>query len=435
MRQISLRLFGLLTNFYITDINAWIINRILVRRRKLWNLSGINESRMDSEFFKYGIVNLARANSSLSNMTPYPSENKALVVERAGKLAVKQIPFPIPERSDVIVHILATYVNPVSKYVLQEGGHFLPGSDYPFVWGCQAVGRIAATGGDEVYVKKGDLVVIDNLLRARDVEEVTAIQGLFYKFTPDSKKLMNMYKDGFYAQHAKVPLENVHVLNEDVLLGQFGYKMEELPQISRFAVGLGGLNRINLKPGEIVVIAPSTGQFSGDAVEVASAMGATVVAASRNKAILEKLSVTFPRVHALQLTGDVQKDAEGMQRWGVPDAFLDFTPASTSVPSHLTSAIQAVKPRGRLCMLGSPQGNVEIPYAFIMFKNLEFYFNFMYKREDQQQVVRMAENGLLPLDERAGQEVTTFSVEEWEKAFDFAQNHGSWGSSVALRFQ
>lgn len=276
---------------------------------------------------------------------------------------------------------------------------------------------------------------MDNLLRARDIEEVSAIQGLFYKFTPDSKKLMEMYKDGFYAEYAKVPLENVHVLDEDKLFNQLGYKIEDLPQLTRFAVGMGGLNRINAKPGDTVVIAPSTGKFSGDAVGLASAMGATVIAASRNKSILDKLAKTFPRVHILELTGHVQKDAEGMRKWGAPDAFMDFTPQMPTIPSHLVSGIQAVKPRGRVCLLGAPQGNVEIPYALIMFKNLEFYFNFMYTREDMRQVVKLAENGALTLGTKGGQDIATFNLTEWEEAFKYAAGHTSWGYSTAFTFR
>lgn len=368
-------------------------------------------------------------------MTPAPKEYKALVVESKGKLSIKDVPFSLAERGDVIVRVLASYVNPNSQEVLVEGANFLPGSDFPFVWGCQAVGRVEATGGDQVHVKKGDLVVMDNLLRARDIKEVTAIQGLFHKFVPQSKKLMEMYKDGFYAQYAKVPLENVHVLEEEKLFNQYGYKMEDLPQLTRFAVGMGGLNRAHVKPGDTVVIAPSTGKFSGDAVQLASAMGATVIAASRNKTILDKLAKAFPRVYALQLTGDVQKDAEGMQQWGAPDAFLDFTPQMPAIPSHFASAIQALKPRGRICLLGAPQGNVKIPYALVMFKNLEFYFNFMYSREDLQQVVRLAESGALALGSKGGQDIATYQLNSWEDAFKFAAEHTTWGSSTAFTFQ
>lgn len=363
------------------------------------------------------------------------SEIQALVVESKGNVTIKQVPFPTPGRGDVTVRILASYVNPNSQEVLVKGGHFLPGPEFPYVWGCQAVGRVEATGGDEVYVKKGDLVALDNLIRARDIEEVTAVQGLFHKFSPQSKKLLDMYKDGFYAEYTRVPLENVHVMNEELLFSKHGYKMEDLPQLSRYAVAMGALNRINLKAGETVVIAPSTGKFSGDTVQLASAMGATVIAASRNKTILDQLEATVPRVHALQLTGDVEKDAAGMQQWGSPDAFVDYTPNMPQVPSYFTSALQALKPRGRVCLEGAPMGNLEIPYAITMFKNLEFYFNFMFTRADQQQVVRMAESGALPLGKNGAQTVQTFTLQEWKKAFEVAEKDSSWGKSTAFVFK
>src|SRR5699024_7627861 len=126
---------------------------------------------------------------------------------------------------------------------------------------------------------------------------------------------------------------------------------------------------------------------------------------------------TFPRVHILQLTGDVDKDAHYMQQWGAPDAFLDFSPSSIAVPTHIQSAMLAMKHRGRLCLMGAPRGNVEIPYMPIMSKSLEFCFNFMFTRADQQHVVRMAESGLLALGTKAQNKVTIFSIDQWQNAF------------------
>lgn len=363
-----------------------------------------------------------------------PSEYKALVTEAKGKPVVKQVPFLEPGRGDVTVRMLATYVNPTSKKVLMDGDEFYPGPEFPFVWGWQAVGRVEVTGDDAIHVKKGDLVVIDNVLRGRDDKTTLAIQGLYHFPSEGSKQLLNLYKNAFYAEYATVPLENVHVMNEDVLLNHYGYKAEDLLQISRFAVSMGGLSRVKLQPGETIVIAPSTGGYSSDAVQLASAMGATVIAASRNKAILDKLAEMVPRVHALELSGDVEADAKAMQQWGTPDVFLDYTPQTTTVQSYTKSAIQAVKTGGRLCFLGVPQGNVEIPYATAVIKNLEFVFNLMHTSEDEEKVIRLVENGLLPLGKKAGQTVETFKLDEWEKAFTETAASKTWGKTSAFVF-
>ncbi|WFD45004.1 hypothetical protein MPSI1_003680 [Malassezia psittaci] len=359
---------------------------------------------------------------------------KALVVESPGNLSVKDTQLPQPDRGDVVIRVLSSYVNTNSNDVLVKGQPFLPGSDRPHVWGCLAVGRVEATGGDEVQLKKGDLVACDNLLRARDAPDVEAIQGLFYKFSPESKKLMNTYKDGFYAECANVPLESLHVLNEDLLLNQLGYQIQDLPQILYLAVGMGGLRKIGLKAGETVVIAPATGKFSGNAVAMASALGATVVAASRDKTVLDQLAKHIPRVHTLQLQGDVQKDAEAMQQWGAPDVFVDFSPTSAGMPSHITSGIQALRPNGRVCFLGAPQGNVEIPYGMAFFKGLTFTFSFMYSRQDFQQVVRMAESGVLQLGAKGGQKFIPYKLHDWKQAFEDAEKHSKWGNIVSFVF-
>ncbi|WFD00941.1 hypothetical protein MYAM1_003697 [Malassezia yamatoensis] len=196
----------------------------------------------------------------------------------------------------------------------------------------------------------------------------------------ESKKLMNTYKDGFYAECANVPLESLHVLNEDLLLNQLGYEIQDLPQMLYLAVSMGGLRKVGVKPGETVVIAPATGKFSGNA-----------------------------------------KDAEGMQQWGAPDVFMDFSPTSAAMPSHITSAIQALRPSGRICFLGAPRGNVEIPYGMAFFKGLSLTFSFMYSRQDFQQVVRMAESGVLSLGAKGGQNIIPYELHDWKQAFEDAE--------------
>lgn len=97
----------------------------------------------------------ARCNGSIAViMSSVSREYKALVVESKGKVSIQDVSIHLPERGDVTVRVMASYVNPNSKEVLLDGENFLPGSDFPFVWGCQAIGRVEETGGDEVHVKK-----------------------------------------------------------------------------------------------------------------------------------------------------------------------------------------------------------------------------------------------------------------------------------------
>jgi len=104
----------------------------------------------------------------------------------------------------------------------------------PLVIGTSALGRVAAIGPDAVLLKPGQLVFIDSFVRGRDDPNATFLLGVHEGHTEGSKKLMRgEWKDATYAEYAKIPLENCYPLNESILVGNLGYKVEDLQDISR----------------------------------------------------------------------------------------------------------------------------------------------------------------------------------------------------------
>jgi threonine dehydrogenase-like Zn-dependent dehydrogenase len=161
-----------------------------------------------------------------------------------------------------------------------------------------------------------------------------------------------------------------------------------------FLVPYGGLSEIEVKPGDTVIVAPSTGRFGGGAATMALAMGATVVACGRNEKTLNHMKETFEKLHpgrlrTVILTGDVEVDtkaiiaASGNKGKGA-DAYIDFSPgvaAKDGTPNYIESALAALRPRGRAAFMGGIFGKVEIPYFPIVLKSLRIQGRFMYERE------------------------------------------------------
>jgi D-arabinose 1-dehydrogenase-like Zn-dependent alcohol dehydrogenase len=108
------------------------------------------------------------------------------------------------------------------------------------------------------------------------------------------------WKDATYAEYAKTPVENCHLLKESFLLGKLGYAVEDIADISRLVVPYGGLRDIDIKAGETVIIAPATGPFGSAAVTVALAMGLRVIAMGRNLSILQRLAASHSRVEMVR---------------------------------------------------------------------------------------------------------------------------------------
>src|SRR2546423_11329993 len=157
-------------------------------------------------------------------------------------------------------------------------------------------------------------------------------------FRPAGQVLVSQYDS--YAEYAKAPLENCYPLDEKRLLGSpaeggLGYRIGDILYAFRQLVPFGGLVDIDLKPGETIIIAPATGTFGGAAVGVALAMGARVIAAARNAESLKRLAATHDRILTVQLTGDIETDAEALKQFGTVDAFQDWCPPTAAKTTHI----------------------------------------------------------------------------------------------------
>lgn len=224
---------------------------------------------------------------------------------------------------------------------------------------------------------------------------------------------------------SKVPAENVHVLDERRLTGELGYSLKDLGYLSTLAVAYGGLNDAKVAPGETVLVAPATGNFGSAAVLVALAMGAgKVIAMGRNLDKLEQvLEGTGDRVTMVAISGDLDCEVAEIQANGPVDVYFDISSNMKDQPSYVHAAITALRPGGRVSLMGGFMGPVELPYIMIMFKGISIKGTFMYTREQADRLIKLVECGLLPIGKRGNVQVTgTFSMVEWQEAFEHAFN-------------
>ncbi|GAP89528.1 putative alcohol dehydrogenase [Rosellinia necatrix] len=362
---------------------------------------------------------------------------KALVVQSLKSPAdVKVVEKDIPKAAPgtAVVQVLASGIGPGHGYLIS---HEVPGFSFPLpsVYGTSAVGRVVSVGSDSVSLKEGQLVAVDPFTAARDDPDVEIIVGLMDSGETKARKLANdTWRDGCWQTHAVIPLENVIPLDEDALIGKHGYDIEELTIIIRLAVAYGAISGVDIKAGETVIVGPATGQFGGAAVEVASAIGARVIALGRNREALDTLKSTIPRVETVVLTGDVEKDAQAIQAFGQADAFVDFTPHSVHTePSHIKSAMFSLRKRGRVALMGGLGGNITLPYFLMILKSLEIKGKWMYTRSEVRNLVKMIEAGTLKIGKGAGHQVHgKFRLEDYEAAFESAAKNANWGASVVF---
>lgn len=237
-----------------------------------------------------------------------------------------------------------------------------------------------------------------------------------------------------------MPLETVFKLDENILVKQMGYTPAELASLNYALVAYGGLRDIDLKAGEKIIVAPSTGKFSGAGVAVALAMGAVVIAAGRNKGALEQVQKAFAytgRLRIVQLTGDVSADTQALiTASGDPagaDAYLDLSPHAAAKSPHIAAVIGALRTRGRVSFMGGIFDTVEIPYIVVMYKSLRIQGKYMFDRQDVLSLIKLVEAGLLKVGSEGGLlKLEKFGLHDFEKALDAAEANPGWGQLTVL---
>ena len=367
-----------------------------------------------------------------------PNHHRALVLSSFSEPPkVKRVPTSAPTAGSATVQILVASVLPFAKNVYN--GTMQYPMPTPLIIGSSAIGRIAAVGPDATSLSPGQLVLVDIFIRGRDDPGASFLFGLHQGATEGSRRLMEgEWRNATYQQFAKVPLENLYALDEKRLLdkvedGGLGYTIDDLTYLSRMLVPFGGLRDLAIQVGETVVIAPATGAFGGAAVDVAVALGAQTIVAGRNMDALKIIASKSDRIKIVQLKGDVQADAEALQKFGPIDAYLDFSPTAAAKSTHIKSCLLALKPFGRAAFMGGILEDVPIPYPVIMFKSIQLKGRFMYDHVAPSALIKMAEVGLLKLGESAGLRVAgKFPLEQWEKAIEAAETNSGYGVQVLL---
>lgn len=368
-----------------------------------------------------------------------PSTHRALVLSSISESpTVKTIPTPQPSPGSAVVRILVANVIPYMRDIY-DGTRNYP-FPTPLVTGTSAIGRVAAVGPDATSLQAGQLVHVDIVVRGRDDPSSVFLLGVHEGYTEGSRKLMHgEWRNGTYAEYAKIPLESCTPLDEKRLLGKpedggLGYKVEDLAFITKLLVPYGGLRDVDLKAGETVVVAPATGNFGGAAVLVALAMGSKVIALGRNLDALKRISATSERVDAVTITGDIQADAKSLGQFGPVNVFFDISPPEAAQSTHIKSGILSLKHSGRVSLMGGIREEISIPYSVVMSKNLQLKGKWMYEQQDIGALIKMVEVGVLKLGEGAGVKVVDqFGLDEWDKAFTAAAENTGMGMSVLLR--
>lgn len=353
---------------------------------------------------------------------------KAAVLKAFGApLAIETVPDPVLGTGEVIVDVAASKVLAYAGEVFSGKRRYL--ITPPLIPGAGCVGRVRKVGPDATRLAVGDWVFCDPTVRSRD--DATAPSIILQGLTAGddrSLSLQRYFHDGTWAEQVRVPTENATPLGA-IDPGQAA----AWSAVGTYLVPFGGFVAARLQPGETVLVNGATGAFGSAAVAVALGMGASaVVATGRNQKALDGLARRFgPRVRPVRVVADEEADRRSILEAapGPIDCVLDILPPAAS-PAQVRAALLAVRPYGRVVLMGGLGQDVGVPYGWLMRNCVTVHGQWMYARDAIGRMIGLVRAGLVKLDEF---EVTTFALDDTNAAVEHAAADAGAFRTTVLR--
>ncbi len=300
----------------------------------------------------------------------------AVVRELGGPLSIEEIAIPEPGPGEVLVKIRASGVCHTDLHAAKGDWPVKPAP--PFVPGHEGAGIVAAVGAGVKNVKEGDAVGIAWLHDACGSCE-HCITG--WETLCASQRCSGYSVNGSFAEYALGSAAYVARLPDRVDFALIA------PILCAGVTTYKGIKETEARPGEWIAIS-GIGGLGHVAVQYARAMGLKVAALDIGD---EKLAL------ARRLGAELAVDASQ------PDA-VEKVLAATSGGAHgvlvtavsrsaFTQAIQLVRRKGTVSLVGLPPGDFATPIFDVVLKRLTIRGSIVGTRKDLAEAVEFAADG------------------------------------------
>ena len=314
---------------------------------------------------------------------------KAAVVEEIGKPLVVHSDWPEPEceATDAVLRVEANGVCHTDYHIWQGGWPWVGiQTPVPIVLGHEYCGVVEEVGAAVDGVKKGDRVVgpfnhsCGVCEQCQDGHENVCLDVRFPMF----------HYTGGYGQYAKV--------------SRAGLNLVSLPASISFvdAAGMGCrymtswhgvVDQAKVRAGEWVAVF-GCGGVGLAAVNIASALGANVIAVSRTQSKLD-LATELGAVATVNASGEhVAEQVVELTGGGAHVSVDALGDEQTAIP-----ALYCLRTRGRHLRLGTSSkkqgGHISVPVDLIVFKEIEFIGSLGMQAARYPAMLRMVESGKL----------------------------------------
>lgn len=349
---------------------------------------------------------------------------KAAVIEAFGEPMVVHDSWAEPECGprDAVIRVEACGICR-SDHTLWKGGIEWMGivPELPAVIGHEYCGVVEEVGAEVSNFAVGDRVVAPFCHGCGNCEHCSA----GHQNVCSDLHLPGLHFSGGFAQFTKVDRADVN--------------MVRLPESISFPVAAsmgcrfvtsyhGIVDQARVGPGEWVAVF-ACGGVGLAAVDIASGLGANVIAVSRSAdklALAEKLGA----VHTVTAGDDAPAEIHELTGGGAHVSIDALGSAATAIP-----ALLSLRPRGRHLRLGASnqaeQGRIEIPMDVILFQELSVIGSFGMQAARYPEMLRMIEAGRLHPDALLHE---TVSLEQAGDVLASMADYSTVGMSVITKF-
>jgi D-arabinose 1-dehydrogenase-like Zn-dependent alcohol dehydrogenase len=313
---------------------------------------------------------------------------KAAVIEQFGEPLKVHSDWSDPQCGprDAIIGVVACGICR-SDYTLWQGGMEWVGivPALPAVLGHEYCGVVEEVGSEVTGFRKGDRVV-SPFCHACGTCELCA-EG--HQNVCADLQIPSMHYTGGYAGHTKVANADVNLVSLPAAISF----PEAAGMGCRFVTSYHGVvDQAAVKAGEWVAVF-ACGGVGLAAVNIASALGANVIAVSRSEGKLD-LARNLGAVHTVTAGPDAPGEIVELTGGGVHVSVDALGAAETAIP-----AIMSLRTRGRHLRLGGSnkkeQGQISLPVDVILFRELSVVGSFGMQAARFPEMLGMVEAGKL----------------------------------------
>ncbi|MFC7752193.1 NAD(P)-dependent alcohol dehydrogenase [Tsukamurella soli] len=298
---------------------------------------------------------------------------RASVLHPGGTVTVETRAVPAPAPGDVLVRVAAVGVCGSDTHYLRHGriGEYVVTA--PIVLGHEASGRIAAVGEGVPATRIGERVSIEP--QRPDPTSAESLRG-DYHLCPHMRFFATPPVDGALAEYVTIGAAFAHPVPDSV-------SDEAAALLEPLSVGIAALRKARIGVGGRVLIA-GAGPIGLVCAQVARASGAT------------EIVVTDPdpdrRAAATRFGATRAADAGAAVGAGF-DAFVD----ASGAPAAVLAGIRAVRPAGRIVLVGMGADSMALPVSLIQNRELVLTGVFRYANT-WPTAIALAASGAVDLD-------------------------------------